>query len=186
MTPNEIVIALTRALDESGVAYMLVGSFSSNAYGVPRSTKDADVVVETDRDLVAALGGKLGPEFRFEPQMSFETITSTTKNVIYHKASAFKIEVFHLSPDAHDRERFSRRRRGNLDGVPIWLPAPEDVVITKLRWSRSAGRQKDIDDVTDVLAVQVGQLDLAYIRKWCDLHGTREVFERLLTEAQDV
>lgn len=30
------------AFEESSIPYMLVGAFSSNAYGIPRATKDAN------------------------------------------------------------------------------------------------------------------------------------------------
>ena len=47
------------ALTASGIAYLLAGSFSSNYYGIPRSTKDADFVVElrggVGRDFMARL-----------------------------------------------------------------------------------------------------------------------------------
>ena len=50
-----------------------------------------------------------------------------------------------------------------------WLPTPEDVVVQKLR----RGRNKDLDDARDVLAVQGPEtLDMAYIEHWCALHGT--------------
>jgi hypothetical protein len=35
----------------------------------------------------------------------------------------------------------------------------------------------DALDVQDVLDVLFGKLELAYIRNWCDQHGTREPFE---------
>ena len=43
MTASEAVLALLRILGELEIPHMLVGSFSSNVYGIPRSTKDADV-----------------------------------------------------------------------------------------------------------------------------------------------
>lgn len=185
-TPNQVVISLVSALDAEGIAYVLVGSFSSNAYGIPRSTKDAGVLGQSDHDIARLLGERLGADFRFEPPMSLETIPSTTKNVIYHKSTVFKIEVFHLSSDAHDTQRFSRRSRGMLDGVEVWLPSPENVVITKLRWSCGPGRQNDIDDVADVRAVQTGKLDVTYMRNWCGQHGTLETFEKLMIQADQV
>ena len=42
-------------------------------------------------------------------------------------------------------------------------------MVQKLRW----GRNKDLDDAHDVLAVQGPEtLDMAYIEHWCALHGT--------------
>ena len=65
-----------------------------------------------------------------------------------------------------------------------FVPTAEDVVITKLRWSKGGNRRKDAEDVENVIAVQADALDLAYIRQWTDQHGTRELFEQLLLSAQ--
>ena len=42
MTALEIMKATATALDAAAVHYMVVGSLSTSAYGVPRSTKDAE------------------------------------------------------------------------------------------------------------------------------------------------
>ena len=60
------------------------------------------------------------------------------------------------------------------------VASAEDVIITKLRWSKNGRRSKDIDDVRNVLAVQAGKLDMPYIRGWCDAHKTRELLEATL------
>jgi len=46
LTMNELetVIAVSKALNSMNIPYMLVGSLSSSAYGIERSTKDADFV----------------------------------------------------------------------------------------------------------------------------------------------
>ena len=41
---NEAAARVIEALEKLGVKYFLAGSFSSNFYGIPRSTKDADFV----------------------------------------------------------------------------------------------------------------------------------------------
>jgi hypothetical protein len=46
MTSEQAVARLIEALEREGVGYMLVGAYSSNLYGVPRATDDADVVIE--------------------------------------------------------------------------------------------------------------------------------------------
>ena len=40
-----------------------------------------------------------------------------------------------------------------------------------------------VEDVRNVLVVQIGRLDLDYVRGWCDRHGTRELFEKLLAHS---
>ena len=58
---------------------MLVGGFSSNYHGIPRSTKDADFVVQLSAPLNETFARSLGPEFEAEPQTSFETNTGTQR-----------------------------------------------------------------------------------------------------------
>ncbi len=41
----------------------------------------------------------------------------------------------------------------------------------------------DIDDARNVLAVRHGDLDMAYIRRWCADHGTTATLDRLLSQS---
>lgn len=176
MNPQaSITIQVVDALEKSDAAYMLVGSFSSNFYGVPRSTKDADFVVQFQNKIGPEFIRLLGDDFEAEAQLSFETNTGTYKQEIRHKQKSFKIEIFILSADAHDQARFARKRQVELFDRKIWLPSPEDVVVTKLRWARG----KDYDDIREVMSVQRGKLDWNYIEEWCKRLGKSAKLEEL-------
>src|SRR3954468_11545319 len=101
MTSEEFMWEVVQAMDAAGVSYMVVGSLSSNIYGIPRSTKDADFVVELGTIPIASVMTHLGGDYLLEPQMSFETITSTMRYRIKHLATAFMIELFLIGDDAH-------------------------------------------------------------------------------------
>jgi hypothetical protein len=174
---DEATAAVIDALDALHVPYMVVGSFSTNFYGIPRSTHDADFVVQLGPGMISVLAKHLGPSFRLEPQMSFETVTATSRYLLQVVNSPFPIELFLLSDDAHDVERFARRRRERIGDRDAFLPTVEDVIITKLRWSRFGRRRKDIEDVEDVITVQRDHIDWGYVVSWCDRHGTRELLE---------
>lgn len=181
---EDAVAILLDALNELGLDYMVVGSFSSNRYGVPRATKDADFVLKiaaADRErLYAAL-----PEsFKVDPQVGFEMVTGTWRQIIQVPSIPFAIELFELSRDSHDELRFSRRRRLTLLSRDAWLPTPEDVIVQKLRWCVGGRRSKDFDDAVAVMAVQGRRvLDWPYIEKWCAEHGTLEVLTQAKAEA---
>lgn len=181
MTEQEAIVAVIDALDLLAIPYMLVGSLSSNVYGVPRSTQDADVVVELGSVSVSRLAAQLGPSFRLDPQMSFETTTLTQRHVLEVVGIPFTIELFHRSEDPHDRERFRRRRHMTLMGRPMSIPTVEDVVITKLRWALRAGRSKDREDARNVIAVQETNIDWSYVHTWCEQHGTRALLDEIRT-----
>ena len=74
---NEATVSVIEALEACEIPYMLVGSYSSNAYGIPRSTQDADFVIELGEASITELARRLAPSIRIDPQMSFETVTMT-------------------------------------------------------------------------------------------------------------
>jgi len=169
---NSLVLRIADALTASGIPYLLAGSFASNYHGIPRSTKEEDFVLHLSGGVGRDFAARLGEEFEFDPQLSFETVTGTYRQLIRHRHSEFKFELFLLSQDPHDQQRFARRREEVLFGRKVWLLTPEDVIISKLRWVRT----QDTDDVRNVLSVQRDRLDWPYIEHWCRLHGT---FSRL-------
>lgn len=144
---NSIVLAVIQALDACGIPYMLVGSYSTNMYGVDRSTQDADFVLELGERSILELGRKLPSEIRIDPQMSFETVTMSRRYEASVSGTEFRIVFFLLSDDPHNQERFRRRRTTVFLGHAVTMPSVENVIITKLRWAMLANRFKDRDDV---------------------------------------
>jgi hypothetical protein len=179
MTDDEATLAVLDALETLAIPYMVVGSLSSNLYGVPRSTRDADFVIQFDSESLFQLANRLGASFRLDPQMTFETTTLTFRHIIDVVGTLFKIELFHLSDEPHDQERFRRRRRLKMQNREVSVAAAEDVIITKLRWAKGARRSKDRDDVQDVIVVQGKNIDWPYVYTWCDRHGTRDLLDEI-------
>lgn len=181
MTANEIAVAVIAALESLGLEYMLVGSLASNLYGTPRSTGDADFVIQAEDLDVKALSERLGERFKVDPQAQLDAITFATRWVVQCVGSEFVVDLFLIKSDERSQTEFSRRRPGVLCGRRVWVLAAEDSVAIKLKWSRF-GRAKDVEDVRNILAVQGRSLDLAYLRANCQLDGTLELFERLWNE----
>jgi hypothetical protein len=178
----EVTRTVIDALETLGIHYMLAGSFSSNTWGIPRSTKDADFVVILKGDQLNRLIGLLGPRFELDPQPSFETVTGTFREKIHVPSVPFEIELFHLGNDAHDQTRFQRRKRATdeLLGREFEVATAEDVIIMKLRWAKIAKRGKDREDVRDVIAVQGDEmLDWDYIHHWTAQHDTRDLLDEI-------
>lgn len=174
MTSDEAIQRVAAGLNSLAIPYMVVGSLSTNVYGLARSTLDADVVVQLEDGQIKQLAELLGDGFRLDPQPRFETVTMTTYYLFFTDENRFRIELFVLSEDAHDQERFARRVNGLVAGQTVWVPTPEDVVVTKIRWYGVDRRNKDWDDVRNVIAVQQDRLDWKYIHHWCDVHGSRK------------
>lgn len=182
MTGDEAVVGVIEALESAGVAYMLVGSLATNFYGVPRATEDADFVMQLGPTSFSEVIARLGADLQVDRQGSFETITMTRRHLVHVASCSFTIELFHLSDDEHDQERFRRRRQVLLFGRQVSLPSAEDMIITKLRWAITRAGRKDREDARDVIAIQGDRLDWDYIFSWADRHGTRSLLEEIRSE----
>lgn len=174
---NEALARLVSLLNRHGVEYMLVGSYSSNAYGIPRATKDAGLVVETMDATFELIGSSLGDDYRTETQIEFELLTGTVRRKISFTPINFVLEIFQLSDDPFDQSRFKRKVavQSSVLGDSVWLATPEDVIVQKLRWSRP----QDLVDAENVIIVQADILDWEYICHWTDIHGTTKTLAHI-------
>lgn len=173
MTLEALAIKVVEVTEATGVDFMVVGAIAAGAYGVPRATKDVDLLVAVSAaGAVSAIIQRLEPFVKFEPQVEFDTLTWGRRHVGQSRSTPpFKVELFEVFDDPFVQTEFSRRQSVFVPmlGCATWLPTPEDVIVQKLRW----GRSKDLDDARDILAVQGTEaLDMAYVEGWCARHGT--------------
>lgn len=167
--------------EKLGVPHMGVGAIAVGLYGIPRATKDVDLLVSMDVEGdLSRLMDALDEIAEFDGQTHFDTITWGRRHVgVSRGVPPLKIELFETFDDDFVRSEFSRRslRFVPMLNRPIWLPTAEDVVVQKLRWARP----KDLEDARDVLAVQdPATLDMDYVRKWCAEHGSEGRLDAVL------
>jgi hypothetical protein len=177
----ELASIIFETADRLQVDHMAVGAIAAGTYGIPRATKDVDLLVSVDPNKgIAALMGALEEWIEFDGQTQFDTITWGCRHVgISRQSPPYKVELFEMFDDPFVRSEFSRKTRKFVPMLSrsIWLPTAEDVIVQKLRW----GRPKDLEDARDVTAVQGPEtLDTAYIEHWCAEHGTTRRWTSLL------
>ena len=72
------MVAVLDALESAAVPYMIVGSLASNFHGIPRSTRDADFVVEVPPGNLGHVSDALPQGLNLQRQGAFEAVTGTT------------------------------------------------------------------------------------------------------------
>ena len=177
MKSFEAVRVVLNGLASVNLPHLVTGGLASNHYGIPRSTKDADIVLQMEPLAFAKFSSALPPALTLDSQITFETITGSRRHIITVERSNFRIELFLLGSDPHHQERFRRRVRAVIAEIDLetWIPTAEDMVIQKVRWNRD----KDREDTKDMIGVQGERLDWPYIERWCDAHGTRARLEEI-------
>ena len=180
MTEQELLRDCLRRLNDANVAYMLVGSMASNAWGIPRTTHDIDFVVQVrpsqTRALTAAFRGdyfldEASVQMAYQPPHQFNAI---------HVPSALKIDFWMLRPVPFEREMFGRKIQQTILGENAWIATPEDVILHKLYWNQITPSQRQLSDAAGIVAVQKGKLDESYLRRWADDLRVTQVLDDLL------
>lgn len=191
MTEPSAVAALVRvleALEDLRIPHHLGGSYASAVHGVPRQTRDADLVVDLPAAAVPVLVERLGADFYLDEERILHAVAHRSSVNLIHLATGFKVDLFIKGRHPFDEEEF---RRSRLEVVPgaagrtVAVKSPEDTILRKLAWYAEGGgaSERQWNDVLGVLKAQVGRLDLDYMRKWAAELGVTELLDRALGEA---
>lgn len=156
----EALAALARALEKFGARWYLFGAQAALLYGAARLTADVDVTVQLgDRQTAALVRALEKAGFRLRVRDVEDFVARTRVLPFVHSRSGMPIDIV-LSGPGLEELFFARRRRRIVEGVPVPVASPEDLVVMKVL----AGRGKDEDDVVAILAAQ-RKLNLERVRK---------------------
>ncbi len=166
MTATPELVALqdvcTR-LDGAGIAYMLTGSLAMSFYARPRMTRDVDLVVALDSGAAECLTGALGADYHADADAIREAMRRARPWNILHMPSLVKIDLIPLKDTDYRRAEFDRRRKVQLAGIELWIVSIEDLILSKLEWSRDSHSEQQRRDVRMLLGAP---LDRAYLDAW--------------------
>ncbi len=182
MMPDEILGWVTEQLEHCSIPYMIAGSFASNMHGLPRTTQDADIIVELDVSSIDKLSQALGEDFYFDVSAAKEAIRQGMISNIIHYESGFKVDLILRKNRQFSREEFQRRQLQQLAGKNCWFATAEDTIIAKLEWSKMGKSERQFFDAVTVAKVQINNLDMDYLRRWAVDLQVEDLLNRLLDE----
>ena len=143
---------ITQTLDRKGIGYMVSGSLALNVYCIPRLTMDVDIVIELDQtNLEMFLQIFSSGYYLNEDTVRKELKRRGMFNVIDHQ-SGLKIDFIIRKDSEYRMLEFSRKRLTHLDGIPVWMVTPEDLVISKIDWIQQLQSERQINDTTNEIA----------------------------------
>lgn len=153
----ESIKAVTRALNDAGVQYLVVGGVAVGLHGYPRTTQDLDLVVRLDRenaaqalDALSALGYRPMVPVRLldfaDPTVRARWIQEkgmVVLSLVSERYDRLTVDVFTSAPFDFEEE-FHRREGSEVEpGLVIPLVSVEGLI----RMKEAVARPKDLDDV---------------------------------------
>ena len=174
-------------LEKLDVSYVVCGSLASSAYGMVRTTMDADLIADLHQEHVLMLVELLKDAFYIDDEMIRLAIKHRSSFNVIHLESMFKVDIFIPKQRLFDRNQLSRRQETQLgeEQVSLFILSPEDIVLAKLEWYRLGGEVSDQQwrDILGVLIIQQNQLDHQYMQQMADQMGIADLLDSALQEA---
>ncbi len=167
MSASEVLRRISTALDRAGIAYMLTGSFASAHHGAPRSTQDIDIVIAANPEQLRAFVQSLpSSEYYADLDAALEAHKQQSLFNVVDLATGWKIDLIIRKSRSFSQVEFGRRQLVKVQGLPLFVASAEDVVISKLEWSKLSQSQRQIEDAATILRLRWDSLDQPYLNKW--------------------
>ena len=174
----DILTSVAARLDKAGIAYMVTGSMAANFYATPRMTRDIDLVVELSESDVSRVVGLFHDEYYIDRDMVEQAVRNRSMFNMIHHALIVKVDCVVRKDSDYRREEFSRRRSVAVNGQPVMIVAPEDLILSKLDWAKESRSQMQFDDVRSIVR-SVQRLDRDYLGRWADRLGLGALYREI-------
>lgn len=172
----DVLRAISAQLEAARVPFMVTGSVAMAFYAKPRMTRDIDIVVALSDNSLAELATTLAGEFYIDIDSAREALRGERLFNLMHFASAIKIDLIIRKSSDYRLLEFERRQPVTLADIPTWIVSREDLVLSKLEWSRDSRSELQHRDVRALLA---GPVDWSYLRHWARQLGLESALDSL-------
>ena len=181
----EFIREICAALGNAGIPYMIGGSVASSIHGPQRSTNDVDIVVaptaaQLDHFLVAV------SEFYVSRPAALEAHRRRSMFNVIDMPSGHKADLIFAKQRPFSESELQRRIRVPFAGGEIYVASAEDVILSKLEWSKLGESERQFQDAVKVAATKGPELDISYLQQWAVELGVGEGLDELLRQIREV
>lgn len=172
---------VAEVLDRLSIPYMVTGSIATSYHGRPRSTHDADVVIDPTAAALESLLAELQSRgFYVSEDGARRALRQRQQFNVIEIATAAKLDLIVRKDRAFSRTELGRRQRVDLPFAPaVAIVSPEDAILSKLEWARRSGdSERQIQDAAHVVELNA-DLDRVYIEQWAQQLGVSDLWERI-------
>jgi len=178
---EDALLAIAALLEDRGIPYMVIGGMANAVWGVPRATLDIDVTIRVAEEAIEATVDHLRGGFSIRVDDPATFVRRTRVLPLQSPAGVAVDVIFGLLP--FEEEAIRRAAAVRVGAGAVRFCTAEDLVLMKI----ISDRQKDLDDVREILRVRAGRLDDAYleprVRELAHLLERPEILERYREQA---
>ena len=183
MTQKDFFSSLIEKLKKADIPFMVTGSFASSYHGEPRASNDADIVIAPTRPQLENLISLFSSAYYVDPDTARDAFNRKSMFNVIDSQRGWKADLIFRKERPFSREEFRRRIQGSIAGIEVSIVSLEDIILAKLEWAKAGRSELQFRDAVGVAVVQMGKLDLGYLKKWARELGVDKLLQALLKQA---
>jgi len=187
MTPEELLVKISEILDNLKIPYAVTGGFAISVWGKPRYTADIDIIVELVEKNIKPLAKNLlsiDKDVYADEDMIKDALIHKSEFNFIHPDTGLKVDFFVMADNSYNKLKLKRAVLRDMYGAKSYFVSPEDLVLSKLLWSKESDSWKQKEDIKTVLENPKIKLDFKYIKKWAERQGTLDILEKIIKDAK--
>jgi len=177
----ELLKDVAAKLESAGIEYMMTGSMAMALYATPRMTRDIDIVIHISTADIGILIGIFRNDFYIEEESVRFAVSSHGMFNVIHNESIVKFDFIVRKDEDYRIEEFHRRKRIDVEGVPVWVVTPEDLMLSKLVWAKRSQSELQLRDVRQMMA-SAYVLEREYLKKWARVLGVDDLLRKVMED----
>ncbi|MDP2940410.1 MAG: nucleotidyltransferase [Candidatus Omnitrophota bacterium] len=172
MTKNILFLVLEKLVKlsrKSQAKLVLMGGIATSVFTQPRATYDIDgIIALTQRDLKSFLTLLKENGFKFDTKQPVKSIQGLPFITFYYPKHKTYVDLF-LARNEFQYSILKRAKKIKFQNLDLCIISPEDLILVKLQ----TGREKDMEDIRQIILANKSKLDFVYLRKWAKLLNVR-------------
>ena len=173
----ELIKDVVSRLKNASIEYMITGSMALAVYSTPRMTRDIDMIIQVSPEDTGMIVNLFRDDFYIDETSVRQAVQSRGMFNVIHNESIIKVDFIVRKDEEYRTLEFSRRQQIEIEGVPVSVVAPEDLILSKLVWAKESSSELQQRDVSQMLA-QLEDLDNDYLEQWSEKLGVEELLKK--------
>ena len=172
-----------------GLEYFVTGSVAGIVFGEPRLTHDIDLVVKLPKSMIVSFLDSFPESEYYRPpeETIIQEIGRTSRGHInlIHFESGFKADIYFPGREAIQKWGLESRKKILVQGLEVYFPPLEYVILFKLKYLKEGGSDKHRRDIIGILRVSSEIINLLTLHEMAKELGLDIELAELIAESKE-
>lgn len=157
-----VLSELLKVCKDHKTKIVLMGGMAVSVYARPRATYDIDGIISIKEEQIKGFLNMLKEAgFKYDKKKPVKFIQNLPFITLCYAKYKTYVDLF-IAGNEFQENILTRAKKVRFNKMALNIISLEDLVIIKLQ----TGRERDLEDVRDMISENKGKIDLRYLKKW--------------------